>query len=133
MAKNGISEKAQLADSLPPVWADRVQLQQVVLNLLLNAIEAMSGMSEGARELLIRTEQTNSDAVLVTVQDSGPGFPPESAQRLFEAFYTTKPGGLGMGSQSAIQSLRLTKADCGRARTYPVVQCSIHPARAPVR
>jgi signal transduction histidine kinase len=51
----------------------------------------------GARELLIRTEQTHSDAVLVSVQDSGPGFPPESAQRLFEAFYTTKSGGLGMG------------------------------------
>ena len=54
-------------------------------------------MTEGARELLIRTEQTDSDAVLVSVQDSGPGFPPESAQRLFESFYTTKPGGLGMG------------------------------------
>jgi PAS domain S-box-containing protein len=97
MAKNGISAKTQLADSLPPVWADRVQLQQVVLNLLLNAIEAMGGMTEGARELLIRTEQTHSDAVLVSVQDSGPGFPPESAQRLFESFYTTKPGGLGLG------------------------------------
>ena len=97
LAKNGISAKTQLADSLPPVWADRVQLQQVVLNLLLNAIEAMSGMTEGARELLIRTEQTHSDAVLVSVQDSGPGFPPESAQRLFESFYTTKPGGLGLG------------------------------------
>jgi predicted ATPase/signal transduction histidine kinase len=97
MEKNGISAKTQLGDTLPPVWADRVQLQQVVLNLLLNAIEAMSGMTEGARELLIRTEQTHSDAVLVSVQDSGPGFPPESAQRLFEAFYTTKPGGLGMG------------------------------------
>jgi signal transduction histidine kinase len=97
MEKNGISAKTQLGDTLPPVWADRVQLQQVVLNLLLNAIEAMSGMTEGARELLIRTEQTHSDAVLVSVQDSGPGFPPESAHRLFEAFYTTKPGGLGMG------------------------------------
>jgi PAS domain S-box-containing protein len=97
LAKNGISAKTQLADSLPPVWADRVQLQQVVLNLLLNAIEAMSGMTEGARELLIRTEQTHSDAVLVSVQDSGPGFPPEGAQRLFESFYTTKPGGLGLG------------------------------------
>jgi PAS domain S-box-containing protein len=97
MEKNGISAKTQLADTLPPAWGDRVQLQQVVLNLLLNAIEAMSGMTEGVRELLIRTEQTHSDAVLVSVQDSGPGFPPESAHRLFEAFYTTKPGGLGMG------------------------------------
>lgn len=97
MAKNGISAKAQLADSLPAVWADRVQLQQVILNLLLNAIEAMSGMREGARELLIRAEQTHSNAVLVSVQDSGPGFPPECAHRLFDSFYTTKPRGLGMG------------------------------------
>jgi signal transduction histidine kinase len=97
MAKNGVSAKTQLAESLPPVWADRVQLQQVVLNLLINAVEAMSGMSEGARELLIRTEKAQSDAVLVRVQDSGPGFPPESAERLFESFYTTKPGGLGLG------------------------------------
>jgi C4-dicarboxylate-specific signal transduction histidine kinase len=92
IAKNGMSAKTELVDSLPPVWADRVQLQQVVLNLLLNAIEAMSGMTEEAREWLIRTEQTHSDAVLVSVQDSGPGFPPESAQRLFESSYTTKPG-----------------------------------------
>jgi C4-dicarboxylate-specific signal transduction histidine kinase len=97
IAKNTVSAKTQLAEGLPPVWGDRVQLQQVMLNLFINAIEAMSGMAEGSRELLISTEKTSSDAVLVAVRDSGPGFPPEGAERLFESFYTTKPGGLGMG------------------------------------
>jgi C4-dicarboxylate-specific signal transduction histidine kinase len=62
-----------------------------------HAIEAMSEMDEGPRELLISTEKAHSDAVLVEVRDSGPGFAPESAERIFESFYTTKPGGLGMG------------------------------------
>ena len=97
IAKNAVSAKTQLSQGLPPVWGDRVQLQQVMLNLLINAIEAMSGMVEGSRELLISTERTHSDAVLIAVRDSGPGFLPESAERLFESFYTTKPGGLGMG------------------------------------
>jgi C4-dicarboxylate-specific signal transduction histidine kinase len=97
IAKNAIAAKTQFAEGLPPVRGDRVQLKQVMLNLFLNAIEAMSGMVEGSRELLISTEKTLSDAVLVVVRDSGPGFPPESAERLFESFYTTKAGGLGMG------------------------------------
>ena len=97
MAKNGISMRTHLAENLPSVWADRVQIQQVMLNLLINAIEAMSGTNEGARELLISTERSPSGAVLVAVRDSGPGFPPECAERLFKSFYTTKPGGLGMG------------------------------------
>jgi PAS domain S-box-containing protein len=96
MAKNAISIELQLADSLPAVQGDRVQLQQVILNLLMNAIEAMTG-SEGPRELLIRTEMTESGSVLVAVRDSGEGLAPESADRLFESFYTTKLGGLGMG------------------------------------
>jgi signal transduction histidine kinase len=74
-----------------------VQLQQVILNLLINAIEAMSGMSEGPRELLISTAKTDLEGVLVAVRDSGPGLASESVDRLFESFYTTKPGGLGMG------------------------------------
>jgi PAS domain S-box-containing protein len=97
MAKHGISAQTELAENLPPVWADRVQIQQVLLNLLMNAIEAMSGTKVEERELLISTERAAADTVLVAVRDSGPGFPPESAQRLFESFYTTKPGGLGMG------------------------------------
>jgi PAS domain S-box-containing protein len=97
MANNGISVRTQLAKTLPAIQGDRVQLQQVILNLLINAIEAMSGMSEGPRELLISTRDTETDGVLVAVRDSGPGIAPESVDRLFESFYTTKPTGLGMG------------------------------------
>jgi C4-dicarboxylate-specific signal transduction histidine kinase len=97
MANNGISVRTQLAEALPAIQGDRVQLQQVILNLLINAIEAMSGMSEGPRELLISTAKTDSEGVLVAVRDSGPGLAPESVDRLFESFYTTKLGGLGMG------------------------------------
>jgi signal transduction histidine kinase len=97
MAKNGVLVRTQLADSLPAIQGDRVQLQQVILNLLINAIEAMSEMSEGSRELLIRTAKTDSEGVLVAVQDSGPGLAPDGLEQPFEAFYTTKPSGLGMG------------------------------------
>jgi signal transduction histidine kinase len=97
MASKGISLRTQLAEALPATQGDRVQLQQVILNLLINAIEAMSGMSEGPRELLISTAKTDSEGVLVAVRDSGPGLAPESVDRLFESFYTTKPGGLGLG------------------------------------
>jgi PAS domain S-box-containing protein len=96
MAKNGVSVQTQLMESLPAIRGDRVQLQQVILNLLINAVEAMSVMSEGPRELLISTAKTDS-GVFVAVRDSGPGLAPESVHRLFESFYTTKPGGLGMG------------------------------------
>ena len=97
VVKNGVSVQTQLAEDLPPIQGDRVQLQQVILNLIINAVEAMSGVSEGARELLISSSKAESDGVLVSVQDSGPGLAPAGLERLFEAFYTTKPGGLGMG------------------------------------
>jgi C4-dicarboxylate-specific signal transduction histidine kinase len=96
-AKNGVSMKTELADGLPLVQGDRVQLQQVVVNLIINAIEAMCAASEGARELLINTEKADSRSVLVVVRDSGPGLPPEPLERLFEPFYTTKSSGLGLG------------------------------------
>jgi signal transduction histidine kinase len=95
--KSGVSVQTELADGLPLIQGDRVQLQQVILNLIINAIEAMSGVSEGARDLLISTEKAASGGVLVAVRDSGPGLDPAKLERLFEAFYTTKPGGLGMG------------------------------------
>jgi len=94
---NGVSLQTQLANGLPLVRGDRIQLQQVILNLVVNAIEATSSTSEGARELLISTAKDASNAVLVAVRDSGPGLDPESLGRLFDAFYTTKAGGLGMG------------------------------------
>ena len=95
--KNGVSVQTQLAEGLPLIQGDRVQLQQVILNVIINAVQAMSAVSEGARELLISTGKDASGGVLVTVRDSGPGLNPESFDRLFDAFYTTKPGGMGMG------------------------------------
>jgi PAS domain S-box-containing protein len=97
VVKNGVSVQTQLAQGLPLIQGDRVQLQQVILNLIINAVEAMSATGEGSRELLISTGKAESDGVLVAVRDSGPGLAPASFERLFEAFYTTKPGGLGMG------------------------------------
>jgi C4-dicarboxylate-specific signal transduction histidine kinase len=97
VVKNGVSVQTQLAEGLPLIQGDRVQLQQVILNLIINAVEAMSGASEGSRELLISTRISESDGVLVLVRDSGPGLAPAGLERIFEAFYTTKPGGLGMG------------------------------------
>jgi NO-binding membrane sensor protein with MHYT domain len=95
--KNNVSVQMQLAEGLPRIQGDRVQLQQVMLNLFINAVEAMSSVSEGSRALLIRTGKHGSDEVLVAVQDSGPGLNPGSFERLFDSFYTTKSGGMGMG------------------------------------
>ena len=95
--QNGVSVRTQLAEGLPLIQADRVQLQQVILNLIVNAIEAMRDVGEGARELLISTGGDASNGVHVSFRDSGPGLDPVSLERLFEAFYTTKSSGLGMG------------------------------------
>ena len=95
--KNGVSVRTQFAEPSPVVQADRVQLQQVILNLIINAVEAMSSMREGARELLICTEKAESNGALVAVRDSGPGLDLKSVDRLFEAFYTTKVHGMGVG------------------------------------
>jgi C4-dicarboxylate-specific signal transduction histidine kinase len=97
ITRNAISVRLQLTQGLPAVEGDPVQLQQVVLNLVMNAIEAMSMAGKETRELLVSSEKSASDGVLVAVRDSGPGIAPESADRLYESFYTTKPGGLGMG------------------------------------
>jgi PAS domain S-box-containing protein len=95
--KHGVSLQAGLAPGLPAVDGDRIQLQQVILNLILNAVDAMRGIGDGAREVLISTETDATGGVLVTVRDSGMGLDANGAGRLFEAFYTTKPEGLGMG------------------------------------
>jgi PAS domain S-box-containing protein len=95
--KNGVAVQTQLADGLPLIQGDWIQLQQVILNLIVNAIEAMSGVSGEARVLLISTARAEPSGVLVAVRDSGPGLAPATVDLLFEAFYTTKPGGLGMG------------------------------------
>jgi PAS domain S-box-containing protein len=93
---NGVSVQTRLAEALFPVYGDRVQLQQLILNLLLNAVEAMGSSEARARELLISTEQDHKGA-LVAVRDSGPGIDPECLERIFAAFYTTKFNGMGMG------------------------------------
>ena len=94
--KNGVSVQTRLSERLFPIHGDRVQLQQVVLNLLLNAAEAMGPVQAEPRNLLISTEQHHR-GVLVAVRDSGPGLDPADLDRVFEAFYTTKSDGVGMG------------------------------------
>ena len=95
--KNGISVQSHLVEGLPLIQGDRVQLQQVIMNLIINAVEALSSVREGSRELVITTGKGELDGVLVVVRDSGPGLSSAGLERIFEAFYTTKPGGLGMG------------------------------------
>jgi PAS domain S-box-containing protein len=97
ITENGVSIRTCLADGLFPVLGDGIQLQQVVMNLILNAVEAMSTVEAGPRELSISTEQTQSGGVLVSVRDSGPGIDPDHLDRVFDAFYTTKSSGVGMG------------------------------------
>jgi C4-dicarboxylate-specific signal transduction histidine kinase len=105
---NLVSVTTDLADPLPLVRGDRVQLQQVVLNLVINAIEAMSGAIDGPRNLTIRTMSDATHAV-IAVQDSGPGLNPATIDRIFEPYYTTKTNGLGVGlsiCRSIIESHR---------------------------
>jgi C4-dicarboxylate-specific signal transduction histidine kinase len=97
IAGHAVSLHTRFTEELPPVQGDRVQLQQVLLNLVLNAVEAMDAVKADARELSISTEQTQTKGVLVAVRDSGPGVGSENLERVFEAFYTTKSNGVGMG------------------------------------
>lgn len=97
LSKNRVLVHMRIASGLPAVYGDRVQLQQVMLNLILNAAEAMSNVTDEKRELIICTEARNSESVVVAVRDTGPGVAPEDRERIFESFYTTKPGGVGIG------------------------------------
>jgi PAS domain S-box-containing protein len=96
-AKNGASVQTSLGEGLPLVEGDRVQLQQVVLNLIVNAVQAMGTLAQGPRELFVTTAHAELNGVLVAVKDSGPGLTPANLEQLFAPFYTTKPDGLGMG------------------------------------
>jgi PAS domain S-box-containing protein len=106
--RNNVALRTELAANLPSVMSDRVQLQQVVLNLILNGIEAMSTVQDHPRELVIRTQRgEDDDEICVAVQDSGIGLDPRSRERIFDPFHTTKPGGLGLGlsiSRSIVES-----------------------------
>ena len=97
LVMNGVSVQMKLAKDLPLVQGDRVQLLQVMVNLIINAIEAMSPHAAGARDLLIRTAKTKSGGALVAVRDSGPGVDSANLERIFDAFFSTKADGLGMG------------------------------------
>ena len=104
---NSVTIRTRFSDDLSPVLGDRVQLQQVLLNLAMNAMEAMSNVRDRERQLLIITRNIDPDQVQVTVQDSGVGLEPNTMARIFEAFFTTKTGGMGMGlsiSRSIIQN-----------------------------
>ena len=107
LRRNGASLRTEMPRELPPVVVDRVLLQQVILNLVMNAIEAMRAVSDRARVLCIRTQEQHSGSIVVFVEDSGVGIDPEHLSRMFEAFYTTKVQGIGMGltiSRSIIEA-----------------------------
>ena len=93
--RNQVVLRTRLTDDLPPIQGDRVQLQQVILNLVVNAIEAMH--DHEPRELLITSSKDEAENVLVSVRDSGPGLDPQTVDRIFQSFFTTKPSGMGMG------------------------------------
>jgi signal transduction histidine kinase len=105
--RSAVSARTELADDLPAVPGDRVGLQQVILNLVMNAIEATRMIAQGPRELVISSQRRGPDQVVIAVSDSGIGFDPNNLSRLFNAFFTTKPDGMGMGlsiSRSMIET-----------------------------
>jgi hypothetical protein len=119
--RNRVLLKTDLAADFPPVLGDRIQLQQVLLNLLINGIEAMRAVTDRSRELIIRSQKEETDAICVAVQDAGVGIDPQDMHRIFTAFFTTKPEGLGMGL--AISRSIIEAGGCGpvltRARVRP--------------
>jgi C4-dicarboxylate-specific signal transduction histidine kinase len=105
--QHGVSLRSQLSDSIPPVWADRIEVQQVILNLFINGIEAVSAVDNGQRDVLVTTSKDKWDDVLLTVCDTGTGLDPAKFEQIFDAFYTTKREGMGMGlavSRSIIEA-----------------------------
>lgn len=139
LQRNRVVVRPELGGDLPRVMGDRVQLQQVILNLLRNAVDAMSGVGDGPRELVIRTEREGDGQVRLTVKDNGVGFDAQGADKLFDAFYTTKSDGMGMGlsiSRSIIESHhgRLWGAsNDGPGATFAFsIPAPAHRARLPV-
>jgi C4-dicarboxylate-specific signal transduction histidine kinase len=97
LKSNKVEARIELSDGIPEILADRVQLQQVVLNLMMNAIEAMGSVQNGARVLGVNSEVRDGRDILITVKDSGPGIEPDNLDRIFDRFFTTKSNGMGMG------------------------------------
>jgi C4-dicarboxylate-specific signal transduction histidine kinase len=107
LQKSSVAVRSELAEDLPSILGDRVQLQQVIMNLLQNACDAMKSVHERSRQLLLQTQRDGADHVRLSVRDSGSGLNPETVNRLFDAFYTTKNGGMGIGlsvSRSIIEN-----------------------------
>ena len=134
LQRNRVILRQELADDLPPVVGDRVQLQQVILNLLLNACDAMSGIDDRPRQLMITTARDEGDNVRVVVQDAGVGFDPETVDKLFEAFYTTKRSGMGIGLSVSRSIIERHHGRIWAARTDgPGATFSFSIPRAPER
>jgi C4-dicarboxylate-specific signal transduction histidine kinase len=126
LTSSQVELRTELAKPLPPVTGDRVQLQQVIFNLAMNAIEAMRPAENGVRELCIRTRRTDARTAVVAVEDSGPGIPAGDPEQLFTAFYTTKKEGLGIGlsiSRTIVEAHggRLLAANSGRGAIFQIV------------
>jgi C4-dicarboxylate-specific signal transduction histidine kinase len=112
-----VSLRTELPTGLPPVLGDRIQLQQVLLNLVMNGVEALSAVTDRPRELLIRSGTHEPQSIFVALRDSGIGLDPQTVDRIFDAFYTTKPEGMAWDCRSAARSSRRTAAACGPPRT----------------
>jgi C4-dicarboxylate-specific signal transduction histidine kinase len=138
LQRNRVILRSELSEGLSPVAGDRVQLQQVMLNLLRNASDAMAGVDDRPRELLIKTESEQGDHVRLSVRDMGVGFRPDSAEKLFDAFYTTKKDGMGIGlsvSRSIIDAhhgrLWATPNDGPGATFYFSIPCARNASPTP--
>jgi signal transduction histidine kinase len=128
ITRNHIAIRLDLAADLPLVLGDRIQLQQVLINVVTNGIEAMRGITVGQRELLIRSFRANRE-VLIEVQDSGPGVKPEDVERIFEPFFTTRPEGIGMGLSI---SRSMVESHGGRIWTVPVSRGALFAISLPL-
>ena len=125
LKKHGVILRSDLADDVSPVLGDQVQLQQVVLNLIMNAIDAMNNVRERARELVLTTRNMDADQVQVSVEDSGIGLDPNTIPVIFDSFYTTKAGGMGMGLRFAVPFFRPMEAGCGSRPKTARVRSSV--------
>jgi signal transduction histidine kinase len=130
--RSKVELKTELAVDLPPVVGDRIQLQQVILNLILNAKDAISAVQTAPRELLITSRKSNSGAVAVAVRDSGAGLDPKNVDRIFEPFFTTKPEGMGLGlsiSRTIIEAHGGTLCATQNVDQGATIQFSLPPQR----